>query len=136
LQNDTLALRKITDTLSPEGIFLFSVPSTPWLFGPHDRAASHYRRYSQKEIRQKIAQSGLKLQEISYWNSWMFPAIAVMRLLKKIVSPKEQAESDTKPLPRILNQILYGLLALETKTNNRGIRLPWGLSLYGWAVKK
>ncbi|MFA5024723.1 MAG: class I SAM-dependent methyltransferase [Patescibacteria group bacterium] len=133
IKDDTSALKKIAETLKPNGILLFSVPAGPWLFGPHDRAASHYRRYSQKEIVAKIEASGLTLKTIGYWNSWLFPAIALMRIIKKIINRQDKASSDTKPLPGFINYSLYQILAAETKL---GFKLPWGLSLYGYAFKK
>ncbi len=136
LQDDKMALTKISKALKPEGIFLFSVPAVPWLFGPHDQAASHYRRYSKKEIIKKIEGSGLSIKAVGHWNSWLFPAIVVLRLIKKIINPKHQANSDTKPLPKLLNYFLYQILALETRLIKKGIKLPWGLSLYGYAIKK
>jgi len=133
IKDDASALKKIFEALKPNGILLFSVPACPWLFGPHDRAASHYRRYSKKEIIAKIKASGLTLQTINYWNSWLFPAIVVVRIIKKTINRKNKASSDTKPLPRFINYSLYQILAAETKL---GFKLPWGLSLYGYAVKK
>jgi 2-polyprenyl-3-methyl-5-hydroxy-6-metoxy-1,4-benzoquinol methylase len=136
LTDDVSALKKIAAALKPQGQFFFSLPAAPWLFGPHDRAAGHYRRYSRREIRAKIAAAGLELQTIGYWNSWMFPAIIAIRIGKKIVGPKNRADSDTKTLPRLLNSGLYQVLKTETGMINRGFKLPWGLSLYGQAIKK
>jgi len=133
IEDDAGALKKIAETIKPNGILLFSVPAGPWLFGPHDRAASHYRRYGRKEIVDKIKTAGLTLKTIKYWNSWLFPAIALMRMIKKIINRKDKASSDTKPLPKFINNGLYQILAAETKL---GIKLPWGLSLYGYAVKE
>jgi 2-polyprenyl-3-methyl-5-hydroxy-6-metoxy-1,4-benzoquinol methylase len=136
LRDDETALDKISQALTLNGILLFSLPAVPWLFGPHDQAASHYRRYSKNEISAKIKAAGMEIKTIGYWNSWLFPAIALMRLVKKIIKPKNQADSDTKPLPKLLNNILYQLLAAETRLIKKGFSFPWGLSLYGYAVKK
>jgi len=133
IKDDASALKKIFEALKPNGILLFSVPAAPWLFGPHDKAASHCRRYSQKRIVAKIKASGLTLKTINYWNSWLFPVIALMRMIKKLINPQDRASSDTKPLPKFLNYSLYQILAAETKL---GFKLPWGLSLYGYAIKK
>jgi len=133
IKDDALALKKIFEALKPNGILLFSVPAVPWLFSPHDKAASHYRRYSQKEIINKLKAAGLTLKTINYWNSWLFPAIALMRTIKKIINPRGTASSDTKPLPNFINRGLYQILAAETKSE---FKLPWGLSLCGYAVKK
>lgn len=134
LEHDEAALEKIAQALKPQGFFLFSVPAAPWLFGPHDQAASHFRRYSQKEIVQKTNNSGLELKTINYWNSWLWPLIVPFRLIKKMIN--SQANSDTKPLPPLLNNFLYQILATETKMIPKGLKLPWGLSLYGVAYKK
>ena len=131
LEHDEAALKKIARALKTQGVFLFSVPAAPWLFGPHDQAASHFRRYSKKEIKRKINNSGLELKTINYWNAWLFPIIVPLRLIKRVISSR--ANSDTKPLPSFLNNILYQILAAETKL---GLKLPWGLSLYGTAYKK
>ncbi|MFA4942209.1 MAG: class I SAM-dependent methyltransferase [Patescibacteria group bacterium] len=136
LKQDDLALIKIAQALRPNGIFLFSIPAIPWLFGPHDQAAHHYRRYSRKDIKKKLESAGLEIKMIRHWNSWLLPMIITIRLIKKIINPKDQANSDTKPLPKFTNYLLYQILALETKLNGKGLVLPWGLSLYGYAIKK
>lgn len=136
LQNDGKALIKITTTLRKNGIFLFSVPAIPALFGPHDKAMGHYRRYQKKEIIKKFDAAGLEIKTIGYWNSWFLPAIIILRVIKKIITPKNTANSDTKALPKFLNYCLYQILAAETRLIKKGLKLPWGLSLYGYATKK
>src|SRR5215210_6695299 len=45
IDDDAGAAREISRVLRPGGVFIFSVPAHPWLFGPHDAALFHRRRY-------------------------------------------------------------------------------------------
>jgi SAM-dependent methyltransferase len=135
LQDDTATLKKISAALAPDGYFFFTVPANRWLFSPHDQAMGHYRRYSQKEIKAKITAAGLQVEEIGRWNFWLFPAIILMRLIKRAWPAKNQPRSESRPLPPIINCLLYRILNTETALIKRRIKLPWGLTIYGRARK-
>lgn len=135
LQDDESTLKKISAALAPGGYFFFTVPANPWLFSPHDQAMGHYRRYGLKEIKAKIAAAGLQLEETGRWNFWLFPAIILMRLVKKIWPAKNQPRSESRPLPPLINCLLYRILNTETALIKRRIKLPWGLTIYGRARK-
>jgi hypothetical protein len=121
--------------LKPDGILLFSVPANPWLFGPHDKAVGHKRRYRRKDIK-VLFNHHLQIKMLNYWNTWLFPAIILLRIVKRLMPTRKIADSEAKPLPNWLNYLLYQILAAETRLINRGWRFPWGLSIYGYAIRK
>jgi SAM-dependent methyltransferase len=133
IDDDARAVREITRVLRPGGAFIFSVPAHPWLFGPHDAALFHRRRYVERGLRTLVEEAGLRIGRLSYWNSTLFPLYCAYRLLGRFRG-SQSAHSDVHPLPRVANELLAGLLTIEAALLRR-FRLPWGLSLIGIAVR-
>jgi SAM-dependent methyltransferase len=131
IENDRAAVQEISRVLRPGGAFIFSVPAHPWLFGPHDQALMHRRRYVQRGLRSTIENAGLRVVRLSYWNSTMFPFFCVQRLVERW-RPRREVRSDPGAVPRVANELLTGVLMLEAALLRHG-RLPWGLSLVGIA---
>ncbi len=133
IDDDARAVQEIARVLQPGGAFIFSVPAHPWLFGPHDAALFHRRRYVERGLRSLVEESGLRIRRLSYWNSTLFPLYCAHRLLGRFRGSRS-AHSDVHALPRLANELLAGLLAIEAALLRR-FRLPWGLSLIGIAVR-
>ena len=133
IDDDAGAVAEVTRVLRPGGVFVFSVPAHPWLFGPHDAALFHRRRYVERGLRQLIGRAGLQIRRLSYWNSTLFPLYCAHRLLGQFRAT-QSAHSDLNAPPRLANELLAGLLAIEAALLRR-VRLPWGLSLVGAAIR-
>ncbi len=140
IEKDFEALQKINNLLNKDAYLFLSVPSKKILFGEHDLAMEHYRRYEKKEIKKLLEKSNFRIKKIIYWNSFLFPLIALLRILKKIYQRNKNKElkhkSEIKKLPKIINQMLFLILNLENKFIKMGIKIPFGLSLYVVAQKK
>jgi SAM-dependent methyltransferase len=133
IDDDVRAVQEIVRVLRPGGAFIFSVPAHPWLFGPHDAALFHRRRYVERGLRSLVEESGLRIRRLSYWNSTLLPLYCAHRLVGRFRG-SQSAHSDVHALPRFANELLAGLLAVEAALLRR-FRLPWGLSLIGIAVR-
>jgi SAM-dependent methyltransferase len=129
--NDRGAVEEIARVLRPGGAFIFSVPAHPWLFGPHDEALLHQRRYVRHGLRILLENAGLRVLRLSYWNSTLFPLLCLRRLLGRWGFGR-QLHSDTHTPPHPVNELLAGMLMVEAAVL-RHARLPWGLSLVGVA---
>src|SRR3954453_6741495 len=75
--DDLASLRAIHMRLKPGGALLLTVPANAWMWSAHDAAHHHFRRYSKKQLRQLFLRSGLDVQLLSYFNSLLFPPIAL-----------------------------------------------------------
>jgi SAM-dependent methyltransferase len=119
--------------LRPGGLLIVQVPAFESLRGGHDAAVWTKRRYRRGEVARLLSGAGLSLRRSSYRNALLFPLAAVVRLVgRRRHTPRESARSDVRPVPRVLNGLLSGVLAVE-RVFRRGF--PFGLSVFGVAEK-
>ncbi len=60
--DDVAALRRMARVVTPGGTIVLFVPAFPSLYGPHDRAAGHVRRYVPRTLRAAVASAGLGVE--------------------------------------------------------------------------
>jgi 2-polyprenyl-3-methyl-5-hydroxy-6-metoxy-1,4-benzoquinol methylase len=82
IQDDKAALQWIADRLRPKGILFLTVPAYQWLFSEHDMALQHFRRYVISDLKE-IMPDGLKVTRCGYFNTFLFPMVALFRYFKK-----------------------------------------------------
>lgn len=127
-----LALAEVQRVLKPGGRLVLSVPAFQWLWGPHDVALMHQRRYTKSLMRQQLVVAGFEVEKLSYSVFFLFPVVVLVRILDRF--RKGPAKVSLPKVPEWLNKILIGLQALETpliKTTG----LPWGSSVVAIARK-
>jgi SAM-dependent methyltransferase len=137
LPEDAPAVRESARVLRPGGVLLCTVPAHPKLYGEHDIALHHFRRYSQQSLCGMIEGAGLRLTRISpTFASILLPALIVRGLKNSTAKPvaEENAQSDFPPLPRPLNALTVSVHRLEAWWLARR-NLPFGLSYLGLAEK-
>jgi SAM-dependent methyltransferase len=130
------ALKEIQRVLADGGVFVFNLPAYNWLKSSHDAAVNNLQRFSMRAFERQLKGAGLSVAWHSYRNTILFPALALVRILRKF-SPEtgENLKSDLKPLNPLVNGFLAGILRAENRILERGARFPFGLSLAGVARK-
>ena len=68
VENDEVALSNIYKSLKPGGILVVFVPAFQILYGKTDRAIGHYRRYSKRDLRGKLARADFQVIKMRYVN--------------------------------------------------------------------
>ncbi len=68
LHSDTKAFKNIFEIMSEGGTIITMVPALKVLYGTIDRALGHYRRYSRKDICDKIEAAGFTVTDSFYFN--------------------------------------------------------------------
>jgi SAM-dependent methyltransferase len=134
IEHDDEAVSEIARMLRPGGSAILSVPAHQWLFSQHDTALQHFRRYSRVAVRDLLERNRLMVSRLSYWNMALFPVVCIQRLIGKR-RRTGQPRSDTMLPPRLLNEALASLLAVEAALASR-IALPWGVSLVAVAERR
>lgn len=131
--DERVALREICRILKPGGTLLLNLPAYEWLKGPHDRAGRNRRRYRSREVVELLLAAGFCVERMTYRNTFLFPIACARRLAQKVLRGT-RSRSDVTPLPAWLNNLLFSVLALETRFLRR-FSLPFGLSLFAVARK-
>jgi glycosyltransferase involved in cell wall biosynthesis/phospholipid N-methyltransferase len=68
VEDDRLALRNLYDVLAPGGRAIVLVPEGQSLYGELDAVLGHWRRYSERELREKMEEAGFELERVFGFN--------------------------------------------------------------------
>ncbi len=135
IQEDELVLAQMYRATKPGGGIILTVPHHRFLWSQHDVHACHVRRYSRREIREKVEASGFKLARLTAFVSVLLPCMMAERL----VCNRREGEYDPERALRIghrLNSLLEKMLDVERGIIRFGFDLPLGGSLLAVAVKR
>lgn len=128
IEDDAGSLREIRKLLSPRGVLILSVPAHQWLWSGHDEVLHHFRRYSRANLRQLVEDCGYSVRRLTYFNSTLFPAAALVRRLDRRKADGDVAGGGIPAAP--INAILTAVLTIEARAARLFGRLPVGLSLF------
>ena len=133
VRSDSTAIAEIARVMKPGATAVINVPAYEFLRSTHDVAVHTRHRYTKPEIVAKVSQAKLRVVRASYWNTLLFPAAALVRVVRRWRG--READSDLRPVPRALNRVLYGVIQFE-RLLLRWVDLPFGLSVLCTAVKE
>lgn len=129
IHDDVAAMRSMRDALRPDsGTLLVTVPAYQWLWSPHDDLNQHKRRYTRVLLKARLEAAGFTVVHLSYFNTWLFPVVAVVRLARKALPTSGDGSSDFVMPPARTNRTLTRLFASERHLVRRR-SLPVGVSL-------
>lgn len=126
IEADSAALARVARLLKPGGRVLLTVPAYGWLWSVHDTAHHHHRRYTADSVRRVARSAGLMAYRVGYFNSLLFPLIAGVRMLGRMLVRPEH--SDTAMPNRWLNGLLRAVFSCERHWVAR-CGFPFGVSV-------
>jgi len=126
------AVSEIHRVLKPGALLFIREPAYQWMRGGHDVAVGTHRRYTLTDLRRLLRAHGFKVRRSTYANTLLFWAAVPHRLLSKL---RGGGQSDVKPVPRWLNNLLGATLKLEALLLGR-VAFPFGLSAIILAEKE
>lgn len=132
IEDDSAAFAEAYRALRPGGILVLSVPAFRSLWGPHDVALMHHRRYRAVEVRRRLEEAGFVVRRSTYSVFFLFPVVVVWRLFEK--RKRGPAKASLVAVPKWLNTSLVALQNLEASLIS-GINLPWGSSVIAVAQR-
>ncbi len=136
LDDDQAALVALHSRLKPGGWLLITVPAYQFLWSHHDDINHHKRRYVLRGLKQVVSKAGYTVRYGGYFNTFLFPMVAAVRYLKKLLRIDSSSGSSNDLLlpPKPVNQFLSLLFASERHLMDR-FSLPFGVSVLLLAQK-
>lgn len=132
IEDDGAALRDVVRVLKPGGAVLITVPAFRFLWTRHDERAHHFRRYTRSELVGKMRAAGLDPAWVSYYNFFLFPLIAAVRLVAKLT--RREGGNDFDKTPKAMNAFLAFVFGSE-RFLLRFFPFPFGVSIIAVARK-
>src|SRR3546814_15166916 len=80
------------------------------MWSAHDVVNHHHRRYTRKTLRKVIADAGLNLEFLSWFNSLLFPLAATARLAGRLTGKED---TDDELPPRQVNALFDAVFVLQ-----------------------
>ncbi len=127
LEQDKESVKSAAELLKPGGIMIITVPAYQWLWSKWDTHHHHYRRYNRSMLKAAMDHPSLKLELISYYNTWLFPLAATARIAGNVLSKDAKVGPIKVPMAPV-NATFREIFASERALIGR-VPLPFGLSL-------
>lgn len=108
------------------------MPAFRWLWGPHDIALHHHRRYTKGEVLALLESAGFHVDLLSYSVFFLFPLVVGVRLLDRLL--QRDARVRLPEVGTAMNRVLIWLMRIEGALLQK-IPLPVGSSVVAVARK-
>lgn len=131
LEHPVEALSVLKRALAPRGQLIATVPAFPFLWSKHDEANHHFRRYTLASLRAHLDAAGFVIDFHTHYNISLFPPIAAVRLLRKLL-PGTESDNEGSLSSGVANAVLRRTFSAERHLVSR-VRFPVGVSLLALA---
>ncbi len=132
LEHDQIGMSECYRVLNIGGVLFLTVPAFKFLWGVQDDVTGHKRRYSMKEIKDKLRKEGFNILRSSFFNFILFFPILITRRFIDLLGLR--IESENKINHPLINSILKAIFSLEPYLL-RYISFPFGVSIFCVARK-
>ncbi len=117
IENDLAILKNIKSQLKGNNHYFFlTVPAFESLWSTHDVFLEHYRRYTNRTLKDVLLNAGFRANNVYYIFALIFPLVWVAR--KTFGKPKQgiiPLRSNMGPTPEPFNSILRAVIQFEMK---------------------
>lgn len=118
------AVAEMSRCLKVGGTLILNLPAYQWMMSSHDHAVSNVRRFTRSSANRMLADKGLDMEAVGYWNSLLFPLMLAHRVLGG-----SRSHSDVHDFPWWQERLFGRVLAFEAALRACGFTLPFGGSL-------
>lgn len=142
--DDLVMLRECWRVCKPGGFFVTTVPAFQWLWSHNDEINQHQRRYSKRQLGERLEQAGFVIRRMTFSYFSVFPMAAALILLRRSMNKKPALAAPTtdqdayqvemEPVSPWLNALLNGVGGMEAWFL-RWVNLPFGTTIIALAQK-
>ena len=141
IEDDIAVMKGVYKALKKDGRFFISVPQHQFMWSINDDIAFHKRRYSRKEIIEKLSHSGFEIEYITSFVCTLFPFMMASRFVKKYKKEEITREIIIREVKNLrvgslINSIFSVMMKIDEFFINKKKSLPFGGSLIVVAKKK
>ena len=134
-EDDERAIREAHRVLKVSGYILVSVPAFMFLWSDLDDANHHFRRYTKRELEQKLKDSGFEIMKSSYIFFFLFLPVFFYKLFGMSKSKRQNPKFRYQEFPLLINRVLILPSKVEAFLLNF-LNFPFGSTLMILARKK
>jgi SAM-dependent methyltransferase len=138
IEDDIGALRQVKRILKPGGVAVIEVPAGPHLYDVYDKILMHYRRYSLKELREKILAQGFQIKKQSHLGFFLYPGFQFVKRRNQRLTSETEALQKKAVEENIRqtkdNKLLDALMQIELQLG-KWISYPIGIRCLMTCVK-
>lgn len=127
LEHPVPTLEALRRHLTPDGQLVVTVPAFPFLWSKHDEINHHFRRYTLRALTTELSAAGFRVDFSTHYNISLFPPIAAVRLLRKVL-PGTESDNEGSLTSGFANALLTRTFSAERHLVSR-VRFPFGVSL-------
>ena len=131
LVDEHAAMSEFRRCLAAGSSLVLNLPAYDWMKSRHDQRVHNVRRYTAGAARRLAEATGFQRAEAGYWNSLLFPLAVLVRM----TLGRFRTASDVRSFPDWQDRVFYGLTVAERNLVRRGLRPPFGASVWLTAVK-
>jgi len=135
IKEDKVVLQQMHRALRQGGGIILTVPQHKFLWSAADEHAHHERRYTTRELKEKVEEAGFEIVRKTSFMTFLFPIMFISRKL----SPANDTEQDPMKelqIGSLINRLFQFVMHIEAFLIRLGISLPFGGSLLLVAIKK
>jgi SAM-dependent methyltransferase len=132
IDDDRGVLRAMYEGIAPGGGVVLTVPQHQALWSPIDDFGCHRRRYSRRELQDKLRDAGFTVVRMTSFLSLLLPLLFAARWRLRSFDPEVDSELRVSP---VLNGLLTGICSVERIGIRMGVSWPAGGSLLAVAVR-
>lgn len=132
VQDESQVLSRLRRALKPGGLLVLNLVAFEFLRSTHDIAVQTRRRYTRGDLETLLKQAGFVVEKSSYRIAFLFPLIALYRLVLRILphpASPENVASDVYPPNPLVNTVLLFISRAENLLQLR-FSLPFGTSAF------
>jgi trans-aconitate methyltransferase len=133
IDEDEQVLANLSRALHKDGHLLLTVPQHRWLWSAADERACHVRRYTRRELVDKVGRAGL---EVQYVTSFVTLLVSLMWLARQRPGQKNAEVNSELDISDRTNRLLEFVMKIELGLLKAGITFPLGGSLLLLAKKR
>jgi 2-polyprenyl-3-methyl-5-hydroxy-6-metoxy-1,4-benzoquinol methylase len=128
IEDDRTAFDRLVNLAKPGAPVVITVPAMRSLFGFHDEALGHYRRYSKTTLRQ-LMERRCTMEFVRYFGVSLIPVcLLYSKILRRAYPVAQSGDAQRSPL---LAPILQSVLTLESR-----VPAPLGTSLIAAGISR